>query len=105
MAEATRADSFSGPPHPRDEECRASVGVRDGQILAGKYLILHRLAAGGMGTVYRARHLASEHDFAVKVLHPHYSHRQHVVRRFVREAKIASALANDHVVGVIESGE
>jgi eukaryotic-like serine/threonine-protein kinase len=105
MAEATRADSFSGPPHPRDEECRASLGVRDGQILAGKYLILHRLAAGGMGTVYRARQLASEHDFAVKVLHPHYSHRQRVVRRFVREAKIASALANDHVVGVIESGE
>lgn len=87
------------------DDCATRTDPRDGQILSGKYLILHRLAAGGMGTVYHARDIRLGHDFAIKILHAEYAHRQRVVQRFVREAQIAGTLSSDHVVRVVESGE
>jgi len=40
-----------------------------GQTLDEKYLIEHRLSAGGMGAVYRARHVQMDRPVAIKFLH------------------------------------
>ena len=44
---------------------------RIGQLVDGKYHILRRLACGGMGSVYEARHTVVGRHFALKFLHEH----------------------------------
>ncbi len=63
-----------------------------------------RLAAGGMGVVYRARHSVLNEDVAVKVLAPQLSQDQEYVTRFFREAGAAGAIDHPNVVRVIDVG-
>src|SRR5262245_782220 len=58
----------------------------------GPYQILSLLGAGGMGEVYKARDTRLNRAVAIKVLLRHLSERGDLRRRFVQEAKAASAL-------------
>ena len=77
---------------------------RIGQVVDGKYHILRRLACGGMGTVYEARHTVVGRHFALKFLHEHYAQRSSMVQRFLREAQAAGSIASEHIIGVIDYG-
>ena len=79
-----------------------------GAIVAGRYHVVRRVAAGGMGVVYEARQEPLGRRVALKVIRGDAS--DPVTRmRFEREARSASALQDAHVVvvhdfGVIEGG-
>ncbi|HWO72692.1 MAG TPA: protein kinase, partial [Dehalococcoidia bacterium] len=75
------------------------------RLLAGRYLILSEIGAGGMGTVYRARDQATQRLVAIKVLHPHLRREASYVQRLRREAQIALTLDSRHIVQVIDYGQ
>lgn len=73
-----------------------------GQVLGERYRIEKRLSHGGMGVVYRARHVVLETDLAVKVLlRPQDETDQ---QRFLQEAKLASLIQHPNTVQIIDFG-
>ncbi|WP_437731891.1 protein kinase domain-containing protein [Sorangium sp. So ce1335] len=75
-----------------------------GEILAGKYQIVGRLGAGGMGTVWRARSLWLDVDVAIKVLHEEQFD-AHAAERLLREARATARLGHPAIVRVFDFGE
>jgi len=76
-----------------------------GRIVAGRFVVLRRLGAGSMGTVYRARQEAVARDVALKILRSDRAIDALSRQRFVREAKAMSLLASPHTVTVFDFGE
>jgi TPR repeat protein len=69
-----------------------------GTLIRGKYRIIARLGRGGMGTVYKAEHVAFEEVRALKVMAP--TDDAEFVRRFRQEAQAARRLRHPNVVHV-----
>ncbi len=79
--------------------------VAIGQVLLRKYQVLDVLGSGGMGVVFRARHLQLNHEVALKFIRGEHLHRADVRSRFMREARSAAALRSEHVNRVLDLGE
>ena len=58
-----------------------------GTILDGKYEILDRLAAGGMGEIWRARHVHLQELRVIKILRADRATDPHALQRFAQEAR------------------
>ena len=76
-----------------------------GLTLDEKYLLEERLGIGGMGTVYRARHLLIDRAVAVKVLNQRLVEDDAARVRFQREAKAAGRLQHINAVAVTDFGQ
>jgi serine/threonine-protein kinase len=76
-----------------------------GLALDDKYLIEERLGAGGMGAVYRARHLQMERPVAIKVLHQRLVEDEAARIRFQKEARAAVLLRHANAVTVTDFGQ
>lgn len=76
-----------------------------GRELLGQFRLEEVIGAGGMGTVYRARQASLDRDVAIKILHPEMAANADAVRRFQREARIATALDHPNVVRVLLLGQ
>lgn len=76
-----------------------------GQTLDEKYLIEELLREGGMGSVYRARHLQMDRPVAIKVLHERLLEDEASRIRFQREARAAVLLQHPNAVAVSDFGE
>ena len=72
--------------------------------LDGRYHILDRIAAGGMGEVFRARDAVLDREVAIKVLHRSLAGDQGFVERFRREARAAAGLSHPNIVAVYDWG-
>lgn len=68
----------------------------------GNYDVLAKVAEGGMGTVYRARHRFTGDVVAVKVISPGPARNPVVLQRFEREFLAAKVLEHPNVVRAIE---
>src|SRR5947207_10897893 len=55
---------------------------RGEELVLGQYLLLDRLGEGGMGTVYKARHLRLDRLVTLKVIRKEQFHQGETVRRF-----------------------
>ena len=76
-----------------------------GRTLDEKYLLEEKLGVGGMGTVYRARHLLIDRPVAVKVLNQRFVEDEAAKARFRREAKAAGRLRHMNAVSVTDFGQ
>jgi len=72
--------------------------------LDGRYHITERIAAGGMGEVYRAQDAVLAREVAIKVLHRSLAGDQGFVDRFRREARAAATLNHPNIVTVFDWG-
>jgi serine/threonine-protein kinase len=86
---------------PKDQSSlRAITDLPPGLVLRGKYEILEPLGAGGMGAVYKARHLAFGELRAIKFLGTHLSADSAYQGRFRSEAVLARRLQHPNVVRI-----
>jgi serine/threonine-protein kinase len=76
-----------------------------GTTVAGRFVVLGRLGAGSMGTVYRARQEAMGRTVAIKILRLDRAYDAQAKARFTREAKAMSLLTSPHTVTVFDFGE
>ncbi len=75
-----------------------------GQLLDGRYQITHRLARGGMATVYIATDIRLTRTVAVKVMHIGLGDDAEFARKFDHEARSAARLSHPNVVSVFDQG-
>ena len=75
-----------------------------GVVLDGRYQIANVLGEGGMGIVYKARHVTLNKNLAIKVLKAEVSKNQEVVERFRQEAQSATAIGNHHIIDISDFG-
>ncbi len=87
-------------PAPGEDRER---NLETGRVLDGRYEILERVGAGGMGVVYRARRLALGDTVAVKLLSPLSGARQEP-SRFLLEARAAAHIRHPNVVEIFDFG-
>ena len=80
------------------------VLVRPGDNFQG-YKVERLLGKGGLGTVWLVRHLMLDTLFALKILDPHVvEEKPEDVKRFVREAKLATRIRHPNLVAVHDAG-
>ncbi len=95
--EVAKAETRPLPVRPRDLANAPPERV-------GRYEILEKVAQGGMGVIYKARHPELDRLFAVKLLTPRIQASAEALARFQREAKTAARLDHPNIVRVYDAG-
>jgi serine/threonine protein kinase/CHASE2 domain-containing sensor protein len=80
------------------------AGLPGGLLLDGKYRLEQRLGAGGMGVVFRARHLGLGRDVAVKLIRSASAPGPAYLARFRTEAAALGRLEHPGIVNVSDFG-
>ena len=78
--------------------------VKNGEVIAERYVVERVLGSGGMGVVVSALHRTLGERVAIKLLYEHCAEQPKVVERFLREARAAARLRSEHVVRVTDVG-
>ncbi|MET0343089.1 MAG: serine/threonine-protein kinase [Polyangiales bacterium] len=78
--------------------------ARAGDVVGGKYRLIHPLGIGGMGTVWRAEHQALKQQVAIKLLHVRGPQADRTIKRFQREAQIAASIRHRNIVYISDFG-
>ncbi len=69
-------------------------------VIEGKFEVLHKISEGGMGAVYKVRHLLLDQAFVIKVIRSQDQGDQHLLERFHREARAAIRLRHANIAEI-----
>ena len=78
--------------------------IAPGTVLSGRYRVDRVLGHGSMGMVLAATHTALKERVAIKVMLPNAVEGTEAQARFLREARAAARIKNDHVARVSDFG-
>src|SRR5215472_10711435 len=76
-----------------------------GRVIAGRYRLEARIGEGGMGVVYRARHVLIDRVVAVKLIRPDLRGETHLRAWMLREARAANRVDHAHIIDIHDIGE
>ncbi|MCU0692181.1 MAG: protein kinase [Polyangiaceae bacterium] len=76
-----------------------------GKVIAGRYRLEARIGEGGMGVVYRARHVLIDRVVALKLIRPDLRGETHLRAWMLREARAANRVDHAHIVDIHDIGE
>ncbi|HVF45229.1 MAG TPA: protein kinase [Pyrinomonadaceae bacterium] len=97
----TFADTETFCPHD-GEVLQESPQDFVGRVIDGKYQVESFIAQGGMGAVYRARHILLGDQVVIKTLRPEMRGNSEWLKRFQREGKAARAFRHPNSVTVYD---
>jgi len=100
--------SHTADPYRKDTSTASASATarptpRPGDVVGEKYRIETVIGQGGMGAVFRARHLLTERAVALKWMLPEVGGEE-AVQRFLREARAMGRIDHAGVVGVLDVG-
>src|SRR5262249_3990871 len=75
------------------------------QMTIGNYELLEKVAEGGMGSVWRARHRETGQVVAIKIMPAHMASNATLLRRFEQEFRAASRLDHPNIVRALDYGD
>lgn len=88
--------------------CGKTVQIPPGKFdpgcIIGDFVILNRIGAGSIGTVYKATQLSLDRQVALKILSPEYTTSKGI-DDFLREARAAAKLSHTNLVQALAVGE
>jgi serine/threonine protein kinase len=76
-----------------------------GKILGDRYRLEKVVATGGMGTVYKATHIALKRQVAVKIMIPQLVMYKDQITRFLNEALGVASISHRNIVAIIDVGK
>ena len=96
------SDFMEAPPATTDD---GKAGRLPAGTMLGRYEIVRLIGSGGMGEVYLARDNQLDRKVAIKALNQKYESSEVNLKRFIQEAKAASALNHPNILTIHEIGE
>ena len=86
-------------------EWDASSDPLAGKTVDGRYRVEGVLGEGGMGKVYRVRHIALDRPFALKALRADLAREGDLAERFILEAKTTASVRHPNIVSITDFGK
>jgi eukaryotic-like serine/threonine-protein kinase len=91
--------------HCPDDGSETTTSITGEPILDGRYQLEKRLGQGGMGVVYKARHIFLKTQHAIKIILPDLvGNDPNLVTRFRQEALAAAAIRHQNIIAVTDFG-
>jgi formylglycine-generating enzyme required for sulfatase activity/serine/threonine protein kinase len=81
------------------------LGGKGKSLTMGKYQLLEKIGAGGMGQVYKAFHSGTERIVAIKVILGKGKIDPTLIKRFEREVKAAAKLVHSNIITVFDADQ
>ncbi len=95
------APSSSAP----QSEFKTALNVQNlapGTVLGKRFNVRERIGGGGFGTVYRVEDIMVHEEIVLKVLSPHLSLDESMIRRFVQELRLSRRISHRNVIRIYD---
>jgi serine/threonine-protein kinase len=95
---------FDGEALVRESEWDPKGDPLLDQVIDGRYRVEAVIGEGGMGTVYRVRHVVLDKSFALKALRADLANDPDIANRFIHEARVMASVTHPGLVQISDFG-